>query len=559
MQFCICSMILALDLAFSAAANRVEVKRTQSLPGTVESEHQVHHPRVFTEAGQQCRFPFRHGGVLHFSCISNAFSLKKWCATTQNHDRDREWGFCLTSSNKSLGCIDPCGSFPCRNGGTCFTAHNPCAYHCSCPEEFMGETCEVAKCFDESLYEYFEPGESWARIHQGIVQECTCLRSHKECQPAPYTDCPANPCLHSNPCRKIISTGEAVCGCQKPLVGKVCNIVPGQQCYLEKGANYRGVTKKTTSGGHCLPWNSDLLYQELHSDIVENSVHLGLGPHSYCRNPDDDVKPWCYTIKDNTVSWDYCNVTLCGRRGRMPPTPEIVEEFAVIRRSCGRRHRKRNFIRPRIIGGSSALPGSQPWLAAIYMDNNFCAGSLIRACWVMTSAHCFANSPPKSTIRVVLGQHFFNKTTDVTQEFEVEKYIMFPDYSVYDPTENDIVLVKLKKTNQRCAVKSQFVQPICLPEKGLTFPDNYKCQIAGWGHLHENASCYSRLLQEAIVPIIPDRKCQHYDVYGADISENMFCAGYLNSKSDACQLKEAPCTLPERQLFTCWVVHQSEF
>lgn len=51
---------------------------------------------------------------------------------------------------------------------------------------------------------------------------------------------------------------------------------------------------------------------------------------------------------------------------------------------------------------------------------------------------CLFCSPPKSTIRVVLGQHFFNKTTDVAQEFEVEKYIRFPDYTVYNPTENDI-------------------------------------------------------------------------------------------------------------------------
>ncbi|XP_054854775.1 hepatocyte growth factor activator [Eublepharis macularius] len=535
MQSHICSMIIALSLALSTATNRTERWRSHDdSAGTEDGEHEVHHPRVFMEAGPQCTFPFRHGGMLYFSCISNAFSLKKWCSTTRNHDRDGQWGYCSTSSNQSLGCLDPCGSSPCRNGGTCSSGHDPCSYHCLCPEEFMGGTCEVAKCFDESLYEYFEPGESWARIHQGTVQECRCVRSRTECQPARYTDCTTNPCLNGSPCRKIISTGRTVCGCQKPVVGRDCSIVLSHECYRGNGTTYRGIMKKTTSGDDCLPWNSDFLYEELRSDLVANSGQLGLGPHSYCRNPDGDVKPWCYIIKGNAVIWDYCNITLCASTERRPPIPDI-EEFAVIRRSCGRRHKKRSFIRPRIIGGSSALPGSHPWLAAIYIGKSFCAGSLIRACWVVTSAHCFANSPLKSKIRVVLGQHFFNKTTDVTQVFEIEKYIMFPDYTVYNPTENDIVLVKLKKNNQRCAVKSQFVQPICLPENGLTFPDNYKCQIAGWGHLHENASSYSTLLQETIVPIIPDYKCKHYDVYGTEISENMFCAGYLDSKSDACQ------------------------
>lgn len=47
-------------------------------------------------------------------------------------------------------------------------------------------------------------------------------------------------------------------------------------------------------------------------------------------------------------------------------------------------------------------------------------------------------SPLKSTITVVLGQHIFNRTTDVTQTFEIEKYVLHPQYSVFSPTEHDI-------------------------------------------------------------------------------------------------------------------------
>ncbi|CAI5783566.1 hepatocyte growth factor activator [Podarcis lilfordi] len=395
------------------------------------------------------------------------------------------------------------------------------------------------KCFDETLHEYFATGESWPRIYQGIVQKCTCVNNLINCQYAQHTGCTVNPCPHGSTCKKIVFTNETVCDCKTPWAGKHCNVGPSQRCYSGNGTDYRGIEKKTISGDNCLPWNSDLLYQELHADIVENPVQLGLGPHSYCRNPDEDKEPWCYTVKENSVSWEYCNVTLCPTRRRRPPPPppppETFDDFAVVQSLCGRRHKKRNFLRPRIIGGSSSLPGSHPWLASIYIGRNFCAGSLLRSCWVVTAAHCFADSPLKSTIRIVLGQHFFNMTTAVTQEFDVEKYFMHPDFTVYNPTENDIVLVKLKKVNQRCAVKSQFVRPICLPEKGMPFPDNQKCQIAGWGHLHENSSSYSKVLQETSVPIIPDYKCQNYDVYGADISENMFCAGYLDGKSDACQ------------------------
>lgn len=48
------------------------------------------------------------------------------------------------------------------------------------------------------------------------------------------------------------------------------------------------------------------------------------------------------------------------------------------------------------------------------------------------------------------------------------------------------VLIRLKKKGERCAVRSQFVQPICLPEAGSSFPTGHKCQIAGWGHMDES-------------------------------------------------------------------------
>lgn len=49
-------------------------------------------------------------------------------------------------------------------------------------------------------------------------------------------------------------------------------------------------------------------------------------------------------------------------------------------------------------------------------------------------------------------------------------------------------------------------------------------------------SSYSRSLREALVPLVADHKCSSPEVYGADISPNMFCAGYFDCKSDACQV-----------------------
>lgn len=58
---------------------------------------------------------------------------------------------------------------------------------------------------------------------------------------------------------------------------------------------------------------------------------------------------------------------------------------------CGQRLRKRLSSLSRVVGGLVALPGAHPYIAALYWRHNFCAGSLIASCWVLTAAHCLQN------------------------------------------------------------------------------------------------------------------------------------------------------------------------
>lgn len=30
-----------------------------------------------------------------------------------------------------------------------------------------------------------------------------------------------------------------------------------------------------------------------------------------CRNPDGDKSPWCYTLSDSAISWEYCDIPSC--------------------------------------------------------------------------------------------------------------------------------------------------------------------------------------------------------------------------------------------------------
>ncbi|XP_068132329.1 hepatocyte growth factor activator [Hyperolius riggenbachi] len=499
-----------------------------------------HKRTVYTEEGKLCKFPFRLRGQIHFTCITgNLFQRinKRWCATTHNYDRDREGGYCVIDIGPDVVFEDHCAKNPCQNGGTCtnkpFLGH----YHCSCPEEFSGHDCEIAKCFDEAHCHYYDVGETWTRIHKGRVERCTCRDSQIDCHTGErYTACIHNPCLNGGACRLMIDTGKPVCSCRGRFVGKYCSIDPRQKCYdYDNATEYRGVAKKSKSGLSCLPWMSDFLFEELHVGIVDDYVRKGLGSHSFCRSSEKDATPWCYIIQDNHLSWEYCSVPLCADKARRIVLDEEdpITGFAA-KPKCGKKGEKR-MSRGRILGGLSAMPGSHPWMAAIYIGPAFCSGSLIMPCWVVTAAHCFADGPRKSTVRVVLGQHVFNHTSESTQTFEIDRYIFYDKYSVFKRTEHDIALIKLKKKDGSCAKKNQFVQTICLPEDGITFEDGYECQVSGWGRMTEDSINYANVLQEAKVPLVPFSKCSSPEVYGYELSDNMICAGYFDCSIDACQ------------------------
>lgn len=497
--------------------------------------------KVLTTDGKQCKFPFRFGGTIYQQCIP-LNSNKAWCSLTHNFDRDHRWGVCsprtrlfnagFFPSRRDLG---DCRSKPCLNGGVCVSAHLK-SFECVCNDEFTGDLCENKKCFEPLHLKHYDIGESWGRIYQRNVELCTCLNGEVTCERARYTVCSRNRCANDGVCRKIESTGEDVCLCTSGYAGQYCDINQAEQCYRDSGKEYRGTANMTVSGARCLPWNSDLLYDELAVDTVDSALLRGLGEHAYCRNPDQDKQPWCYTIKGSSISWDYCNIQSCSKR---PFTRQVV--LPVLPRPsrspaktamCGKRHKKR-VSRGRIIGGTSSLPGAHPWMAALYIGNEFCAGTLVSSCWIISAAHCFLRNPLLSRIRVVLGQHSFNDTGPNTRTFGVEKHIFYPNYSLYEPTLNDIVLVKLKKEDGRCAQKTQFIRPICVPGKNMTFPDNTCCKISGWGHMHEKANSYSNLM-EGIVKIIPFERCSSPEVYGSEVRSGMLCAG-SDSCVDACQ------------------------
>ncbi|XP_014388937.1 PREDICTED: hepatocyte growth factor activator [Myotis brandtii] len=445
------------------------------------------------------------------------------CATTHNYDRDRAWGYCAQGSTPREGpaALDPCASSPCLNGGSCTNTQDPGSHHCTCPVGFTGKDCGTEKCFDETRYEYLEEGDSWARVHQGRVEQCQCAGGRVQCEDTRHTACLSSPCLNGGTCHLIVATGTTVCACAPGQAGTLAwpeatspagRVRPGEascqahRCSwpfcleaLPQREGPGGVRPQATvsiterarllrAGGRTPCKGS---HAPIPTSLAEGSVTAPTAPLPP-RNPDKDERPWCYVVKEHALSWEYCRLAACGARWREGGC--LWDAWP-----------------PWVQGQPTSGPKGRP-----------------EPC-------CPPHSPPKESVSVVLGQHFFNLTTDVTQAFRIEKYIPYPLYSVFNPSDHDLVLIRLRKKGDRCAVRSQFVQPICLPEPSSPFPAGHKCQIAGWGHQDENVSGYSSSLREALVPLVADHKCSSPEVYGADISPNMLCAGYFDCKSDACQ------------------------
>uniref|UniRef100_A0A8C7XRA7 Hepatocyte growth factor n=1 Tax=Oryzias sinensis TaxID=183150 RepID=A0A8C7XRA7_9TELE len=97
---------------------------------------------------------------------------------------------------------------------------------------------------------------------------------------------------------------------------KVCgnNVVETTECFQGKGEGYRGVVDMTPTGLTCQRWDSQFPHN--HSFIPEAYRCKDLR-ENYCRNPDGQDFPWCFTT-DPRVRTMFCtNIPQCGAQNRL--------------------------------------------------------------------------------------------------------------------------------------------------------------------------------------------------------------------------------------------------
>ncbi|KAK7151585.1 hypothetical protein R3I94_008044 [Phoxinus phoxinus] len=175
----------------------------------------------------------------------------------------------------------------------------------------------------------------------------------------------------------------------------------------------------------------------------------------------------------------------------------------------------------RIIGGYECPPHSQPWQVYIRNGHYMCGGSLIDKRWVVSAAHCKLSKG--NQIVIYLGKHNISGTEGTEQRIEAERLIY---YSKYNDTlhNHDIMMIKLRTP----AILNKYVKPIRLATSCTSAGE--QCLVSGWG---DTGGHTASVLQCLNLPVLSRAKCRR--AYGAKITENMFCAGFMEGGKDSCQ------------------------
>ncbi|XP_029459570.1 tissue-type plasminogen activator [Rhinatrema bivittatum] len=423
--------------------------------------------------------------------------------------------------------VTDCTEKTCYNGGRCRQALYFPDFYCRCPRGFIGKRCEIdtlATCYQDSGETYrgtWSVGESGVTCLNWNMRALAQKRYNSRRRDAAllglgnHNYC-RNPDKDSKPWCHVFKGNEYTWEyCSTPA----CTKVPTNDCYDGQGTDYRGSHGVTASGRTCLRWDSQRVRNKFYTAWRLNARLLGLGSHNYCRNPDNDTRPWCHVFEGDEATWEYCSVPKCS--------------------TCGLRQPKQALYR--IQGGFLTDISSHPWQAAIYIkyrgiagEHFQCGGTLISPCWVLSAAHCFQERFDVNRLTVVLGRTYRARPSENEQQFRVEKYFLHKDFDS-ETFNNDIVLLKLTSVSGQCAVDTESTRTACLPEPSLQLPDWTECEVSGYGKHEESSYFFSETLKEGHVRLVPSSQCTPARLQNKTVTENMLCALDTRNLDDACK------------------------
>ncbi|XP_014026292.2 tissue-type plasminogen activator isoform X2 [Salmo salar] len=162
-----------------------------------------------------------------------------------------------------------------------------------------------------------------------------------------YRACYQSRCYNGGTCKEAVYSSDYLCQCPPGFTGAQCEINTNEKCVVGQGKGYRGTWSISRIGSECINWNSTTLRGKKFTAKKPEANSLGLGNHNFCRNPDNDTKPWCYVYKGNQIVWEFCTLSSCSADQR---PVECVQ-------GSGQTYRGTAAVTKR---GSSCLPWDSP-------------------------------------------------------------------------------------------------------------------------------------------------------------------------------------------------------
>ncbi|XP_058791264.1 transmembrane protease serine 9-like [Phymastichus coffea] len=173
----------------------------------------------------------------------------------------------------------------------------------------------------------------------------------------------------------------------------------------------------------------------------------------------------------------------------------------------------------RIVNGQVSGASEFPWAAALdYHGAHHCGASLLTRRHLLTAAHC---------IHGFERQHLTARLAD-RRRHPLKSLVVHERYdrATYD---NDIAIVELR----RPIPLDGPVRTVCLPSTPSFGYAGATGVAVGWGRLGEGRPV-SEQLRKVDLPIMSKQQCLQSDYPHDRVTDNMFCAGYLQGQRDTC-------------------------